>query len=81
MPTPLSSCIHVREIISEAEDVKPTSSNYFMNRQLVETECQRKRYAEAETLKGIIRMPDALLASNKQRLAGYRVIESTQLAY
>lgn len=81
MPTPLSSCIHVREIISEAEEIKPTSPNYYLNKQLVEAECQRKRYGEAETLKGIIKMPDALLASNQRRLAGYRVIENSQLAY
>lgn len=81
MPTPLTSCIHIQEIISEAEEVKSTSLNYAIKKQLVESECQRKRYGEAEALKTIIKVPECLLAGSRQKMAGFRVVEDTQISY
>lgn len=76
MPTPQMSCIQVREVISETEDVKIRCQNFAKKRQIIEKQCEEIRYSEVDVLKKIVRVPEGLLKSNIQKLAEYRDISS-----
>jgi hypothetical protein len=57
MPTPQMSCIQVREIISESEEVKLRCQNFTKKKQMIERHCEDIRYNEVEILKNIMRVP------------------------
>jgi hypothetical protein len=71
------SCIQVREILSETEDVKMRCSHFAKKRQMIEKHCEEIRYSEADVLKNIMRVPEGLLKSNIKKLAEYRDISSS----
>jgi hypothetical protein len=74
MPSPLISCLEVKEELGKAVDCTHSSRLNLRQQQQLQREMTAHSYAESSVLKHLVQLPENLLLDHSARIAGYAPI-------